>query len=212
VTSEATVKEGSAEQLLKSVGAWLTGHFLLTSGLHSDQYMQCQKVLQYPRLGLQLADQLVEKVLAAGLKPTTVVGPALGAIHWEVMVACALDKRLAGEPVRGLFAERGAEPDVNAFQIRRGLELSPGEKVLVVEDVTTTGGSARKVVELVRALGADPVAVGAIVDRSGSTVSFGIPFIKLITLQLQTHEASQCPMCKEGSVAIKPGSNKKAQA
>lgn len=193
------------ESVMRDVGAWHTGHFLLSSGMHSDQYMQCQRLLQYPRHGLAVAELLVEKVLDAGLKPRTVAGPALGAVHWEVLVAMALDKALpAGEPVRGIFAER---PD-GEFEIRRGIEIQPGEEVLVVEDVTTTGGSARQVVELIRKLGGNPVAVGAIIDRSGGSVSFDVPFIKLLTLQLSNYQPEACVMCKAGLPVTKPGTTK----
>lgn len=195
------------ESLLKDVGAWRTGHFLLTSGLHSNQYMQCQRILQYPRHGVLLADLLAAKVIEAGLRPSVVVGPALGAIHWEVYVAHALDRLSAGEPVRGIFAER---PE-GKFEIRRGVELQPGEQVLVVEDVTTTGGSVQQVIDLVRKLGAEPVAVGALVDRSGGNAQFGIPFFSLLKLQLETYEIDACPQCKQGIPVDKPGSSKQLQ-
>jgi orotate phosphoribosyltransferase len=191
---------------MRDVGAWHTGHFLLSSGLHSDQYIQCQRLLQYPRHGLTFAEELAKRLLGAGIKPESVVGPALGAVHWELLVALAFDRALlSNEPVRGIFAER---PDGH-FEIRRGVELKPGEKVLVVEDVTTTGGSARQVVDLVRKLGAEPIAVAAIIDRSGGTVDFGIPFVSLVTLTLQSYEPSQCPMCQRGEPVVKPGSSKK---
>ncbi len=192
------------ENLLRDVGAWQSGHFLLASGLHSSQYVQCQKLLQYPRLGLIFAEGLVQRLLAAGLQPQSVVGPALGAVHWELLVALAFDRAVGGEPVRGIFAER---PD-GKFEIRRGVEISAGEKVLVVEDVTTTGGSARQVVELVRSLGGVPIGVGAIIDRSGGTVKFDVPFVSLVNLSIESHEASQCPMCKEGIAIVKPGTSK----
>ena len=200
----------TAEELLKSVSAWTTGHFLLSSGLHSSEYMQCQKVLQYPEHGLELAEQLAAKIVAAGIKPQVVVGPALGAVHLEVFVAIALNKLLArenGAQVRAVFAER-AEDGIN-FVIRRGIELTAGERVLVVEDVTTTGGSAKRVVELTTLLGADPVAVAAIVDRSGGRAKFDQPFINLISLDIKTYESKDCPMCQSGGTAIKPGSSKK---
>ncbi|HEY9759465.1 MAG TPA: orotate phosphoribosyltransferase [Oculatellaceae cyanobacterium] len=211
MSAASTKERQTPEQVLKSVGAWLTGHFLFTSGLHGSDYMQCQRVLQYPRYGLSLAEQLVESLIEKNLIPDTVVGPALGAIHWEVLVATALDQAFPDRaPTRGIFAERVTDDagDQNAFAIRRGLELAPREKVLVVEDVTTTGGSARKVVELVRRLGADPIAVGAIIDRSGSKIDFGIPFVKLITLDLPAYKESECPMCAAGTKAVKPGSSK----
>lgn len=197
-------------ELLKSVGAWQMGHFLLSSGLHSDQYIQCQRVLQFPRHGLALARALVEKVLNAGLRPQAVVGPALGAVHWELLVAQAFDQGLAAEPVRGVFAER---PERSSdFAIRRGIELSAGERIIVVEDVTTTGGSARRVVELVRELGAEPIAVGAIVDRSAGAAAFGCPFFPLIELSLETYQPDHCPMCKQGQLLVKPGSSREIGA
>jgi orotate phosphoribosyltransferase len=206
-----TAETQTPEQLLKSVGAWLNGHFLYTSGLHGSDYMQCQRVLQYPRYGLALARQMVEQLQAKGLVPDTVVGPALGAIHWEVMVATALDEAMPDKPpIKAIFAERVTDDkgDQNAFAIRRGLEVAKGEKILVVEDVTTTGGSARKVVDLVRSLGAEPIAVAAIIDRSGGTIDFGIPFIKLLTINLPAYNETECPMCKTGTKAVKPGSSK----
>lgn len=227
-TSQSTV-ETTVSDLLKSVGAWRIGHFLLTSGLHSDQYMQCQKVLQYPQFGNFLADLLVEKLLDHKIKPDVVVGPALGAVHWEVFVAEAFGRNAhqnkndyflsvdtvaeatkdhnVEKMVRAVFAERAAGSD--DFSIRRGIELNAGDKVLVVEDVTTTGGSARKVVELVREMGAKPIGVGAILDRSGGKAQFDVPFVSLLSLNLWTYEPDGCPLCKAGTVAEKPGSSKK---
>jgi orotate phosphoribosyltransferase len=194
------------EILLKKVGAWQTGHFLLTSGLHSNEYIQCQRLLQYPRYGMVFAEALLQRLRDAGITAKTVVGPALGAVHWEMLVALAIDKTaLDGEPARGIFAER---PD-GTFEIRRGVELAPGEEVIVVEDVTTTGGSARDVVELVRKLGAKPVAVGTIIDRSGGTAKFDVPFFPLIRLNLATYQPDACPLCKEGTPLVKLGSKKK---
>lgn len=200
-----STKVDDLEQLLKQVEAWQTGHFLLSSGMHSSEYIQCQKLLQYPRHGMIFAEALVQRVLAGGLKPTAVVGPALGAVHWEVLVALALDRALLSNPIRGIFAER---PDGTNFEIRRGVELKSKEKVLVVEDVTTTGGSAQKVVELVRKLGAEPVAVGAIIDRSGGQAKFDIPFVSLIQMNLDTFAPDDCKLCKAGSAPVKPGTTK----
>ncbi|MBX9878692.1 MAG: orotate phosphoribosyltransferase [Candidatus Obscuribacterales bacterium] len=192
------------ETLLKSVDAIQTGHFLLSSGLHSDHYMQCQKIMQFPRHGATLADEMAKKIMAAGITPDAVVGPALGAVHWEVFMASALDK-LSSSMVRAIFAERA---DGTEFQIRRGIEIKPKEKIIVVEDVTTTGGSAMKVVDLVRKLGGEPLAVATIIDRSGGKIDFGIPFFSLLTAQLQTFDPADCPMCKEGSPVVKPGTTK----
>jgi orotate phosphoribosyltransferase len=197
----------TVEDIFKESKAWLTGHFLLTSGMHSDQYLQCQKVLQYPRRGAILANMLAENLLAQGVVPEMVVGPAMGAIHWELLAAQAFDSK-SKIPVRGIFAEHPVGSD--EFEIRRGIELTVGGKVLVVEDVTTTGGSARKVCELVRKLGATPIAVAAIVDRSGSTVQFDVPFYSLLKLKLNVYQPEQCPLCKQGSPVVKPGSSKRS--
>jgi orotate phosphoribosyltransferase len=212
VTVELSAQQSVAENLLRSVDAWQTGHFLLTSGLHGKEYMQCQRVMQYPRYGMQLARLLAKQLTNAGLVPSVVAGPALGAIHWEVFVATAFEElNPEGQPIKAIFAERVTDQsgDSNSFAIRRGVELSAGDKVLVVEDVTTTGGSARKVIDLVRNLGATPIAVGAVVDRSGSSIDFGIPFHKLITLHLETFQPPDCPLCKDGVPVAKPGSSKK---
>jgi orotate phosphoribosyltransferase len=201
-----TTQVENFESVLKQVGAWQSGHFLLASGLHSAEYLQCQKLLQYPRYGLTFAQALIKKVLAAGITPEVVVGPALGAVHLELLAALALDEQLkSAEPVRGIFAER---PE-GKFEIRRGTELKPGQKVLVVEDVTTTGGSAAAVVALVKALGAEPVAVGAVVDRSGGQAKFEVPFFPLLSLDVKTYKAEECPLCKAGTPLYKPGSTKK---
>lgn len=204
--STLAVNDETISDLLRQHGAWQTGHFLLSSGLHSNQYLQCQKILQYPRYAMILADELARRIQASGLKPQAVVGPALGAVHWEVMVATALDKIAGEKPMRAIFAERA--DGKSAFEIRRGIEIVPNEPVVVVEDVTTTGGSARAVVELVKQLGGSPVAVGAIVDRSGGSVDFGLPFFALVNLSLQTFAEQDCPWCKEGSPLVKPGSSK----
>jgi orotate phosphoribosyltransferase len=213
MTTKETLTGGflktSVEDLFKSTNAWQSGHFLLTSGLHSDQYMQCQRVLQYPLHGMNLARELAKIMLDKGIKPKAVVGPALGAVHLEVFMALAFNELLgnsAGDQVRAVFAERA---DGTEFSIRRGVELAPGEAVIVVEDVTTTGGSARKVVELLKKMGANPLAVGTIIDRSGGTAKFDQPFFSLKALTLKTYEPKDCPMCQAGSEAIKPGSSKK---
>jgi orotate phosphoribosyltransferase len=197
----------TVEDILKESGAWLTGHFLLTSGLHSNQYLQCQKVLQYPSKGAILAAMLIDTLRVNNITPDSVIGPALGAIHWELLVAQAFDSS-GRNTVRGIFAERS--DGSKEFEIRRGIELLPGEKVLVVEDVTTTGGSAQKVCDLVRKLGAQPIAIGAIVDRSGTGIQFDVPFYSLLKLDLDTYEPQECPMCKRGEPVVKPGSSKKS--
>lgn len=184
------------EALLKTfqeTGALRRGHFQLSSGLHSGVYFQSALVLQYPDraevLGRALAKDLAQ------YRPDVVAGPALGAliIAWEV--ARALD-------VRGMFTERhGGE-----MGLRRGFALRPGERVVVVEDVVTTGGSTRETMDVLRAAGGEIVGVGAIVDRSGGTVDFGLPFHALLSLPVETSEPENCRECATGVPLTKPGS------
>lgn len=194
-------------QLLKKSKAYQSGHFLLSSGLHSREYVQCQKALQYPGIGLSLCRELASRLLKNKLEPSAIVGPALGAVHMEVFLAMAFcqlldrDDDLGG--VRAVFAEKTE----NGFEIRRGIELFEQEKVIVVEDVVTTGGSAKKVLELVRKLGAKPIAVASIIDRSNGTVDFGLPFYSLLSLEIETWTQEECVLCKQGLPLVKPGSS-----
>lgn len=180
-------------QLLRATGALLEGHFLLTSGLHSGGYVQCAKVLQYPQhaeaLGQWIADGFRDLVV------DVVMSPAIGGIIIGQEVARAL-------AARALFGER----EQGVMTLRRGLELSPDERVLVVEDVTTTGGSVREIIHLVQERQGVVVGVGTILDRSGGRVDFSVPHHALATLTLQTYPPNACPLCQQGSQAIKPGS------
>ncbi len=212
----ATSQKEEIKNLLIQVGAWQQGHFLLTSGKHSDAYVQCQRIMQYPRLGAYLANLLVDDLQAKNIIPTAVVGPAMGAIHWEVYVAQAIDDRIAEEDgfeldmanmTKAVFAER--QTDSDGFAIRRGIELTAKDRILVVEDVTTTGGSLKKVYELLKDMGCTPIAAAALLDRSGGSVVFDVPFITLLQANLETYEPADCPMCKEGTPVVKPGSSKK---
>lgn len=179
--------------LLRSTGALLEGHFILTSGRHSDRYVQCALLLQYPNKAALVGRELAG--LLARYEPQVVVGPALGGILVAHEVARALN-------VRGLFAERKE----GRMQLRRGFTISPGERVVVVEDVVTTGGSVREVMDVVEACGGRVVAVGALVDRSGGKVSFGVPFVSLLAVEMASYEAASCPLCAAGIPAVKPGS------
>ena len=185
--------------LFRECGAMLEGHFELSSGLHSDRYFQCALLLQHPEQAAALARELARRVRAdlAGGAPTCVIGPALGAVTWAYECARALG-------VRGLFSERKD----GGMQLRRGFALRPGERVLVVEDVLTTGGSAREVVKLVRELGAVPVAVGAIVNRSGRNPfeEDGLPLFALAEVVARTWEPSAPPPEFRDSRPVKPGS------
>ena len=184
-------------RLFAERGALLQGHFLLTSGLHSPRYLQCARVLMDPalatRLGAELAGRL--RPLLGEKRPGAVVAPALGG----VLVAHEVARTLG---CRGLFTER----QDGAMTLRRGFTLEAGEPVVVVEDVITTGGSTREVMDAVRARGASVVAVGSLVDRSGGTVDLGVPRGSLLELDVPTYAADVCPLCAGGSKPEKPGS------
>ncbi len=171
------------------------GHFLLSSGKHSNRYLQCAQILQYPDDAAKLGSAIATKAKHMGAE--VVVSPALGGVIIGHEVARALK-------VRFIFAER----ENGKMTLRRGFTLAEGEKVFVVEDVITTGGSAKEVVEACRAAGADVVGVGSIIDRSGSNKNvFDVPFLPLTKVDVESWDASDCPLCKEGaSPAIKPGS------
>lgn len=177
--------------------ALLSGHFLLSSGLHSPRYLQCALVLQNPVLAEKLCS-----ALAANIRPDDRVGaidlviaPALGGVIVAHEVARALG-------VRALFTER----QEGAMKLRRGFQLDPGDRALVVEDVITTGGSTREVMEVVERHGGKIVCAGSLIDRSGGRVDLGVPFHALAVLEVQNYRPEDCPLCKAGSVAIKPGS------
>lgn len=186
-------------ELLQESGALRRGHFLLSSGLHSPAYVQCALLLEHPararRVGTALADAL------RAYAPQSVLAPALGGVIIGHEVAAAL-----GVPFR--FAERQGE----SLALRRGFVLPPGERVVVVEDVVTTGKSTRETANLALAAGAVVVAIGSIIDRSAGRHGFDRPFASLLRLDFPTYEAAGCPLCAEGGVAIKPGSRPSAGA
>ena len=179
-------------------GAYLNGHFRLTSGLHSPEYLQCALVLQHPhiaeKLGAELAAQL--RRLAGGAKIDIVSAPAIGGLIIGHEVARALDARF-------VFAERDASAHM---VVRRGFEVSPGETAVVVEDVITTGGSTKEVIDVLRAKGVNVVAAGSIIDRSGGQADLGAPRAALATLNVVSYSEENCPMCKQGLPVQKPGS------
>lgn len=179
--------------LFQQTGAWLQGHFRLSSGLHSSGYLQSALVLQYPahaeELGRRLAAQLPHEV-------DLVISPALGGMIIGHEVARAL-----GVPF--LFTERDAD---RKMALRRGFALRPGARAIVIEDVITTGGSTKEVIEIVRAAGAVPVAAGSIIDRSGGAAVLGIPRVALETLTVPAFSEQECPMCAAGQPVVKPGS------
>jgi orotate phosphoribosyltransferase len=185
-------------ELFRSTGAYLQGHFRLTSGLHSPEYLQCALVLQHPdhaeRLGRLLSDELQE---LARKNVDVVVAPALGGLIIGHEVARAFG-------VRFIFTER--DPATKQMALRRGFTVTPGETAIVVEDVVTTGGSTRDVVDALKAAGATVAAAGSIIDRSGGSADVGVPRVALATLQVAAHNPDDCPLCKAGVPVVKPGS------
>jgi len=177
----------------RRVGALLEGHFRLTSGLHSSGYLQCALVLQHPVEAEACGAAIAEHVRT--LAPDVVLSPALGGIVIGQEVGRALG-------VRAIFAER----QDGRLILRRGFSIAPGEKVLVVEDVVTTGGSTQETIDVARAGGGTVVGAAAIIDRSGGKQRIDVPFHALATISLPTYDPEQCPMCAEGKPVVKPGS------
>lgn len=177
----------------KSEEALLSGHFLLSSGLHSPNYMQCALLLQKPWVAEKLCQALAKKIKE---KVDVVIGPALGGVIVSYEMGRALKKR-------SLFVER----QEGSLVLRRGFSIQKNENVLVVEDVVTTGKSTNEVVEIVKQNGAKLVAVASIVNRSGGKNPFSVPFYSLINIEIPSFKPEECPLCKEGKIpAIKPGS------
>ncbi len=179
--------------LFRQSGALHEGHFRLSSGLHSSGYLQCALVLQHPAhaevLGKALAGVLGD------LKPTVVLSPALGGLIIGHEVGRALG-------VRAIFAER----QDNVLTLRRGFSLDPSDRVVVIEDVVTTGGSTRETMVVAQKAGAQVVGAGSIIDRSGGAAALDVPFRALATLALPTYDPDACPMCAAGQPVTKPGS------
>src|SRR6476659_9294399 len=183
--------------LFRKSGALLEGHFRLSSGLHSDRYLQSALVLQYPDLATALGEALGART--THLQPTAVLSPALGGIVIGQEVGRALG-------VRALFAER----QDGVLTLRRGFTLSPADRVLVVEDVLTTGGSTRETMQVARAAGGQVVGAASIVNRSGTAPQFDVPFAALLEVSLPTYEPEACPLCAQSVPVVKPGSRQLA--
>jgi orotate phosphoribosyltransferase len=191
-------------ELFRSTGAMLEGHFELSSGLHSERYFQCALLLEDPVRAESLARALAEKIRAKdSARFDVVVGPALGAVIWAHEVARALGARCQ-------FTER---KDAR-MELRRGFRIRPSERVLVVEDVLTTGGSAREVIEVLKSFDARPAAVAAIVNRSGGNpfARDGLDLHALAEVEVRTWKPEECALCRTGSRATKPGSRPGANA
>lgn len=180
-------------KIFEESGAALQGHFLLTSGRHSDRYMQCAKLFVYPDKAEKICAALAEKLKGFGIE--LVAAPAIGGIIMGYEMARQLK-------VPNVFLER----QDGVMTLRRGFTVEPGTKVAVVEDVVTTGGSVREVVEVLKNLGAEVVAVASVVDRSAGKVDFGLPYVSLLSMDITSYEPENCPLCKEGKTElVKPG-------
>lgn len=182
-------------ELFKKSGAFLEGHFLLSSGLHSPQYVEKFRVLEYPQYTEKLCYDIANHFRDYNVE--LVIGPMTGGILLAHEVAKSLS-------VKSMFTERVD----NVMSLRRGFYFKKGTRILLVEDVVTTGGSIFEVIELIRKLGGDIVGVGYLVDRSGGKVDFGVPQFPLIKLEIITYKPEECPLCKQGVELVKPGSKK----
>jgi len=194
------------EELLKMfevAGAIRHGHFELSSGLHTATYVQCALVLRYPRFADKLGQALA--ALFSDARIDAVVSPALGGliIGHEVARALPSPKDTVGGGVPALFVERDAS---GTMTLRRGFTLHPDQHVLVVEDVWTTGGSTQETIHVVEEAGGRVVAAGALIDRSGGKIEFPVESNALVELLIASYEPEDCPLCRQGSVAVKPGS------
>jgi len=185
--------ENEIIHILKETGALLTGHFKLSSGLHSGQYVQCALALQYPEYAARFAESIANKFKSEGI--TCVAGPALGGVIIAHETARALKKKC-------IFGERKDGKMV----LRRGFKVGPQDKVLLVEDVITTGKSIKELIETIKETGAQIAGIGAIADRSSERIDFGCETRALIKLDIKTFSSGKCPLCKKGIPLTKPGS------
>ncbi|MGL4451632.1 MAG: orotate phosphoribosyltransferase [Sarcina sp.] len=183
-------------ETLKEAGALLEGHFLLSSGKHSNRYCQCAKVLQHPEKAEKVLSVVADKLKEANIECDLVVGPAMGG----VIVAYELGRQL-GKPA--IFTER----ENGEMTLRRGFEIKEGQKVIITEDVVTTGKSFKEAAAVIEAHGGEVVAVICMVDRTSEKVT-DYPMFSSVKLEIETYDADNCPLCKEGIPYVKPGSRK----
>ena len=192
------LSEQRITDILKEAGVLLEGHFLLTSGRHSNKYLQCARIFRNTKYSEELCSALAE--LYANEKVQLVIGPAMGAVQMAYEVS-----RHTG--TENFFTERDEN---GAMTLRRGFVIEPGQRVLVVEDVVTTGGSVKEVIDLIQNAGGIVAGVGSIVDRTGGKIDFGVPFKAVYSADVTSWEAGDCPLCKACiHELVKPGSRKK---
>ena len=190
------ITEDRVIEILKEAGVLMEGHFRLTSGRHSNKYLQCAKIFRNTKYSEELCSALAEHFKDDNIE--LVIGPALGAIQMAYEVSRSLG-------CENFFAER----ENGIMTLRRGFAVKPNQRVLIVEDVVTTGGSVREVIDLVNQQGGNVIGVGSIVDRTGGKIDFGVPFKAVISMNVESWEPDECPLCKEGKIdLVKPGSRK----
>lgn len=180
-------------EILKECGALLEGHFLLSSGKHSNRYCQCAKLMQYPDKTEKVISIVAKKVKGLGID--VIAGPAIGGIT----AAYELGRQLG---VRAIFTER----ENNVMTLRRGFEIKPGEKILIMEDVVTTGKSSMETANVLENFGGTVIGIGCIVDRKANEIN--LPVYSAAELKFDTYDADSCPLCRDGSKPVKPGSRK----
>ena len=189
-------------QVFRETGAYLKGHFRLTSGLHSNEYLQCALVLQHPAHAEKFGRELASRLPACDM----VVSPAVGGLiigHEVARAKTTPEKASQEKSVRFLCTERDAD---GKMTLRRGFSVAPGETAIVIEDVVTTGGSTREVISLLEAAGVTVLGAGSVIDRSGGRVDLGVPRVALATLDVVAYPPEDCPLCKQGLPVVKPGS------
>ncbi len=179
-------------ELLKQTGVIMEGHFLLTSGRHSGRFLQCSQLLQYPQHAEKVCRMMAEPFKDKQIE--TVIGPAMGGVILSYETARALG-------TRALFAERA---EGESMALRRGFKIAAGEKVLVVEDAISTGGSVQKVLNLLKQTGAEVAGVSIMIDRTSGKVDFGVPLQALLSMEIESYSPEECPLCREGVPLQKP--------
>lgn len=192
---ESGMTDNEIMNVFEQCGALMEGHFLLSSGLHSNRYVQCARVFEHPRAAERLCGELTQKI--SDVPVDIVLGPAVGAITMAYEMS-----RQTGVP--NVFAEReGGE-----LRLRRGFSIPEGARVLLVEDVVTTGGSVKELFPIVKAAGATVTGVACLVDRSGGTAEFDVPFSSVLQVDVETFEPENCPLCEAGQPLEEPGSRR----
>lgn len=193
--------------IFKKHNAILEGHFLLSSGLHSDKYIQCALVLQYPDIAEKIAMFLFEEIRDGGnfwQDVNVIISPALGGVIIGQELAHVI-KTFSEKQVRAIFTERN---DEGKMVLRRGFEISPQDNIIVVEDVITTGKSTNEVINLVKSYNGKILAVCSIFNRSKQKLDFGVPYFYISKIEVNNYTAEECPLCKQNIPIVKPGSRK----